>query len=234
MKLVKTSIVTLLAGAMLVGGTSCGTWTNTGKGAAIGGGGGAALGAGIGALIGGGKGAGIGAAIGSAVGAGAGVLIGKRMDKQQKELEAQLAEQAKVEQTTDKNGLQAIKVTFDGGILFATGKSNISPSAQADLTKFAVNLLNNPGTNVTIIGYTDNTGTMAANERVSNERAQAVRTYLLNCGVPADRLTAYGVPMADYVASNDTPEGRAMNRRVEIYITASQDMIKQAESGTLH
>ncbi len=233
MKIFKTSVIALVAGTMLVGGTSCGTWTNTGKGAAIGGGGGAALGAGLGALIGGGKGAGIGAAIGAAVGSGAGVLIGKRMDKQQKELEAQLAEQAKVEQTTDQNGLQAIKITFDGGILFATGKSNISPSAQADLTKFAVNLLNNPGTNVTIIGYTDNTGSMAANERVSNERAQAVRTYLINCGVPASRLTAYGVPMADYVASNDTPEGRAMNRRVEIYITASQDMINQAENGTL-
>ncbi|MDE6396479.1 MAG: OmpA family protein, partial [Muribaculaceae bacterium] len=95
MKTIKTLGIAFLAGSMLIGGTSCSTWTNTGKGAAIGGGGGAALGAGIGALIGGGKGAGIGAAIGAAVGTGAGVLIGKKMDKQQKELEAQLAEQAK-------------------------------------------------------------------------------------------------------------------------------------------
>lgn len=233
MKTYKTLVISVLSGAMLIGGTSCGSWTNTGKGAAIGGGGGAALGAGIGALIGGGKGAGIGAGIGAAVGAGAGALIGKRMDKQQQELEAQLAEQAKIEQTTDQNGLQAIKITFDGGILFATGKSNLSPSAQADLTKFAVNLLNNPDTNVQIFGYTDNTGSYQANEKVSNERANAVRTYLINCGVAASRLTARGIPMADYVASNDTPEGRAMNRRVEIYITANQAMIQQAEQGTL-
>lgn len=192
------------------------------------------MGAGIGALINGGKGAGIGSAIGAAVGTGAGVLIGQRMDKQQKELERQLAEQAKIEKTTDQNGLQAIKVTFDGGILFATGKSTLSAQAQADLTKFAVNLLNNPETNVQIIGYTDNTGSYAVNERLSNERAQAVRTYLINCGVPASRLSAYGVPMADYVASNDTPEGRAMNRRVEVYITASHAMIQQAQQGTLN
>ena len=233
MKALKTCGIALLAGTMLIGETSCSSWTNTGKGAAIGGGGGAALGAGIGALIGGGKGAGIGAAIGAAVGTGAGVLIGKKMDKQQKELEALLAEQAKIEQTTDQNGLQAIKVTFDGGILFPTGKWTLNPSAQADLTKFAVNLLNNPDTNVQIFGYTDNTGSMAANEKVSTERANAVRTYLINCGVPANRLTARGIPMADYVASNDTPEGRALNRRVEIYITANQAMIQQAEQGTL-
>jgi len=234
MNLLKKSAVVLLAGALFVGGTtSCSSWTNTGKGAAIGGGGGAALGAGIGALIGGGKGAGIGSAIGAAVGTGAGVLIGQRMDKQQKELERQLAEQAKVEQTTDQNGLQAIKVTFDGGILFATNSSTISPTAQADLTKFAVNLINNPGTNVQVYGFTDNTGKLDVNQRVSTARADAVRNYLLNCGVSGSRLSAQGIPMADYVASNDTPEGRAMNRRVEIYISASPEMIQQAEQGTL-
>lgn len=240
MKKIKNQIiVALCAVAMLVSGTSCGSWTNTGKGAAIGGGSGAAVGAGVGALIGKatgkgtGKGAGIGAAVGAAVGTGVGVLIGQKMDKQQKELEKQLAEQAKIEQTTDNNGLQAIKVTFDGGILFATGKADLTSKAQADLTKFAVNLLNNPGTEVTIIGYTDNTGSMAVNEKLSNERALAVRSYLVKCGVDANRLTAYGIPMADYIASNDTEAGRALNRRVEIYIYASQEMINQAENGTL-
>ena len=81
----------------LLGSAGCSSMTNLGKGAAIGGGGGGALGAGIGALIGGGKGAGIGAAIGAVVGAGAGALIGRKMDQQQKELEAQLAEKAAVE-----------------------------------------------------------------------------------------------------------------------------------------
>ena len=233
MKILKNSAICLVAVSMLIGGTACSSWTNTGKGAAIGGGSGAALGAGVGALIGKGKGAGIGAAVGAAVGTGVGVLIGQKMDKQQKELEAQLAEQAKVEQTTDVNGLQAIKVTFDGGILFATGKSNLSSNAQADLTKFAVSLINNPSTDVTVIGYTDNTGSMSANEKVSTERANAVRDYLIKCGVASKRITAYGKPMTDYIASNDTEAGRALNRRVEIYITANEDMIKQAENGTL-
>ena len=234
MKIIKTIAVASLAALMLVGQTSCSSMTNTGKGALIGGGGGAALGAGIGALIGGGKGAGIGSAIGAAVGTGAGVLLGRKMDKQQKELEAQLAQQAKVEQTTDQNGLQAIKVTFDGGILFATGKYDLSAQARADLTKFAVNLLQNPDTNVQIFGYTDNTGSMEVNTTLSNQRANAVRNYLIQAGVPAERLTAQGIPMADYVASNDTPEGRARNRRVEIYITANQTMIQKAENGTLN
>lgn len=117
MKALRYVGIVAVAGALLVGETACNSMTNTGKGALIGGGGGAAVGAGIGALIGGGKGAGIGSAIGAAVGAGAGALIGNKMDKQQKQLEEQLANQAKVEQTTDQNGLQAIKVTFDGGIL---------------------------------------------------------------------------------------------------------------------
>ena len=229
MKIFRYLTVALLATTILVGETSCSSMTNTGKGAAIGGGGGAALGAGLGALIGGGKGAGIGAAIGAAVGTGAGVLIGQKMDKQQKELQEQLAQQAKVEKTTDQNGLQAIKVTFDGGILFNTGKYNLSNQARADLNKFAVNLLQNPDTNVQIFGYTDNTGSMQVNTTLSDQRANAVRNYLIEGGVPASRLTAQGIPMADYVASNDTAEGRALNRRVEIYITANQQMIQQAE-----
>ena len=233
MKLPKYTLIALLCGAFLVGQTSCGSITNTGKGALIGGGSGAAAGAGIGALIGGGKGAGIGAAIGAAVGAGAGTLIGNRMDKQQKELQQQLAEQAKVEETTDANGLRAIKITFDGGILFATGKSDLSPQAQADLTRFAQSLNANPNTDVSIYGFTDNTGSFAANERVANSRAAAVMSFLVNKGVSPTRLHAEGIPMADYVASNDTPEGRALNRRVEIYITAAQEMIRQAEAGTL-
>ncbi len=206
---------------------------NTGKGALIGGGGGAALGAGLGAIIGGGKGAAIGSAIGAGVGAGAGALIGRKMDKQQQELEQQLAEQAKVEQTTDANGLQAIKVTFDGGILFPTNGTTLSASAKTDLSKFASSLINNPGTNVQVFGFTDNTGTMQVNQRVATGRADAVLTYLVNSGVTPTRITAQGVPMADYVASNETAEGRAQNRRVEIYITASQQMIQQAENGTL-
>ena len=88
-----------------------GSMNNTGKGAAIGGGSGAALGAILGGVIGKGKGAAIGAAIGTAVGAGTGALIGKKMDKAA--AEAKQIEGAQVEQITDNNGLQAVKVTFD-------------------------------------------------------------------------------------------------------------------------
>lgn len=207
--------------------------TQTGKGALIGGGGGAAVGAGLGALIGGGKGAGIGSAIGAAVGAGAGALIGNKMDKQQKQLQEELGQQATVEKTTDQNGLQAIKVTFEGGILFPTGKYSLNPQAQADLTRFAASLQQNPDTNVQIYGFTDNTGSFAVNQKLAGERADAVLSYLANSGVSPTRLSAQGIPMADYIASNDTAAGRAQNRRVEIYITANKDMIAKAEAGTL-
>lgn len=233
MKILKISIIALLCGAFLIGETGCNSMTNTGKGALIGGGGGAGLGAGLGALIGGGKGAGIGAAIGAAVGAGAGTLIGNKMDRQKKELEQQLANQAKVEQTTDQNGLAAIKVTFDGGILFPTNSSTLSEQAKADLSKFAANVQANPETDIHIYGFTDNTGTLQVNERVATSRADAVLSYLANQGVSPTRLSAHGVPMADYVASNETAAGRAQNRRVEIYITANKNMIQQAEAGTL-
>ncbi len=233
MKLAKKLGIPAMAVCVLLSAAGCSSWTNTGKGAAIGGGGGAALGAGIGALIGGGKGAAIGTAIGAAVGSGAGVLIGKRMDKQQAELQAELAKQAEIKQVTDENGLQAIQVTFNGGILFPTNGTTLSPSAKADLTKFATSLINNPGTNVQIYGYTDDTGSLAVNERVASGRADAVRNYLLNGGVSASRLSAEGLPMQDYIASNATAEGRAQNRRVAIYITASHEMIQEANNGTL-
>ncbi len=229
MKLFKASIAVALCASLFV--SSC-NMSNTGKGSLIGGGGGGALGAGIGALIGGGKGAAIGAGVGAAVGAGAGALIGNKMDKQQKKLQEELAN-AKVEQTTDKNGLQAIRVTFDGGILFPTGKWTINQGAQAELKQFAQSLQQNPLTDVSILGYTDNTGSMSANEKVSTNRADAVKTFLYNNGVANSRMEAKGLPMQDYVASNETAAGRAQNRRVEIYIYASPEMIKQAEDGTL-
>lgn len=231
MRSIKTFAASALAVSMLL--TGCSSMNNTGKGALIGGGGGAGLGAGLGALIGGGKGAAIGAAIGAGVGAGAGALIGRKMDKQQQQLQQELANSATVEKVTDDNGLQAIKVTFSSGILFPTNGTSLSQSAKNELSQFAQSLINNPNTNVQIFGYTDNTGSLAVNERVANGRADSVLAYLVNCGVSPARLSAKGIPMAGYVASNDTEAGRAMNRRVEIYITADQTMIKQAEAGTL-
>ncbi|MDR2885414.1 MAG: OmpA family protein [Rikenellaceae bacterium] len=229
MKKTKISILAVaLAAVCMVG---CSDMSNTGKGALIGTGAGAGLGAGIGALAGGGKGAAIGAAIGAAVGAGSGALIGKKMDKQQAELEK--IQNAKVEQVTDANGLQAIKVTFDGGILFATGQAALTANSKTALGNFATSLLQNPDTNVTIYGHTDSTGSRATNEKLSADRANSVSAYLVSKGVASSRMTTQGLASDQPVASNDTAEGRAQNRRVEIYITANQAMIEQANAGTL-
>ena len=156
------------------------------------------------------------------------MLIGKKMDNQAKALRE--IENAKVEEATDANGLKAIRVTFDGGILFPTNGTTLSTQARTDLSQFAQSLIQNPETNVQIKGYTDNTGSLEVNQRVSNGRADAVKNYLLQSGVAASRLSAEGLPMQDYIASNATAEGRAQNRRVEIFISANEAMIRQAEA----
>ena len=93
--------------------------------------------------------------------------------------------------------------------------------------------MENPDTDVQIYGFTDNTGSMQANEKVSNGRAESVRAYLQNNGVASSRLTSKGLPMDYYIADNSTAEGRAQNRRVEIYLYASKEMIEAANNGTL-
>lgn len=208
--------------------TSCGTWSNTAKGTAIGVGGGAAVGAGIGALAGN---TAIGSIIGAAVGGAAGALIGKKMDKQKKELEASLPQDTKIE--TVNNG-EALKVTFDSGILFATNSSTLGEASKSALRNFATSLKSNPDTNIRIVGYTDNTGKVDYNQTLSEKRAKSVYDYLMMQGVSSDRMSYEGKGVHDPVASNDTPEGRALNRRVEIVIMASQKMVQEAQQGTLH
>ena len=212
--------------------SGCASMNNTGKGAAIGGGSGAALGAILGGVIGKGKGAAIGAAIGTAVGAGTGALIGKKMDKAA----------AEAKQITDKNGLQAVKVTFDSGILFTTGNANLSAAAKSALSKFANNVLNqNRDMDVSIYGYTDNQGwknstaaqSQQKNLNLSQERAQSVSSYLLSCGVSTNQIKGVqGMGESDPVASNDTAAGREQNRRVEVYMYASEQMIKDAQAAS--
>ncbi len=230
MKITKLTGILFLSLAVLFS-TSCSTWTNTGKGAAIGGGGGAALGAGIGALAGGGKGAAIGAAVGAAVGTGAGVLIGKKMDKQKAQLEK--IKGAEVETVTDANNLQALKITLPSGILFQTNSSELSPAARESLRQFAASLRENPDTDITIYGHTDNTGSRAVNEKLSKERALSVANFLVGNSISRDRMKTEGLAYDVPVADNSTAEGRALNRRVEVYITANEDMINKAEQGTL-
>ena len=227
----KKTLCFILSVFLMLGVSGCDSLNNATKGGLIGAGGGGALGAGIGALIGKGKGAAIGGAIGAVAGGVAGTLIGKKMDKQAREL-AQIAG-AQVDTVTDVNGFEGIKVTFDEGILFAFNSSKLGQKAEASLNEFAKSLINNPQTDVQIYGHTDNVGTRAANEKVSNARATEVKNFLSNAGVPKARMTSKGLAYDYPVASNETDAGRAQNRRVEIYITANEDMIKAAQDGTL-
>ena len=220
-----------MSAVLLVSFSSCNSMSKTLQGGLIGGGGGAALGAGIGALIGKGKGAAIGGAIGAVAGGVAGTLIGKHMQKKADELAA--IQGASVSTVTDNNGFTGIQVTFDEGILFDTGKYALKTPAKNALSRFATSLINDPNTNVQIFGHTDNTGSRAVNEKLSLNRANAVKTYLQNSGVAGNRMEATGLAYDYPVASNDTKEGRAQNRRVEVYITADETMIQQAEAGTL-
>ncbi len=240
-------------GISLLGGTSCSSIKNTwdgmsqsGQGATAGGGIGAAVGTGVGALIGGGKGAWIGALVGGALGAGTGALVGNSMDKQKKALEQQLSqvksqsdqnsqaiEDIKVQMVKDRNDLDAIKVVMGNSVLFPTNSYKLSSEADAALNSLAFNLKQFPNTDVTVVGYTDNTGAEAYNMTLSENRAQSVVDYLESHGIAANRLKAVGKGEADPVASNSTVQGRAENRRVEIYITADKQMIQQAEQGRL-
>ena len=225
----KKFVTIFLCGAMIF--SSCGM-SNLGKGSLIGSGAGAAIGAGLGYLIGkDAQGAAIGAAIGTAVGGGTGAIIGNKMDKKAEELAA--LENAQVETVTDVNGLKAIKVTFDSGILFDFNKSNLQASAKKQLDQFAAEMADLPDTDITVLGHTDNVGTAEANQKVSDKRAAAVSNYLQNKGISKDRIIAEGHSFNDPVADNSTAEGRAQNRRVEIYISANENMIKAAEEGTL-
>ena len=214
---------------------SCGTATK--NGALIGTGAGAALGAIIGKIAGN---TAVGAAIGGAVGAGTGALIGKHMDKVK--AQAQAVQNAQVESVTDANGLQAVKVTFDSGILFATGSSTLSATAKSSLAKFAEVLKQNTDCDVAVQGYTDNAGwknstaeqSVQKNLNLSQQRAQAVTNYLNSLGVSNNQIrSTTGFGEANPVADNSTAAGKAQNRRVEVYMYASQAMIQAAEAGTL-
>jgi len=202
--------------------------SNTAKGTAIGAGSGAAVGAGVGALLNGGKGAAWGAGIGAVVGGAAGALIGNKMDKQKKELE-----QIKEAQVETVNDGQAIKVTFESGILFATNSSTLSQVSKTALTQFANSLKANPDTDVQIFGHTDSSGNDKINIPLSQARAGSVQDFLSMQGVSHSRMTAAGMGSSEPVADNSTSAGKALNRRVEIYILPNAKMIQEAEAGTL-
>ena len=231
MKNLKVMALALCAGIVMSG---C---NNLAKGTAIGAGGGAVLGAIVGKIAGN---TAVGAAVGTAVGAGAGALIGKHMDKVKAQAEA--VKNAQVEQITDANGLQGVRVTFDSGILFTTGSSTLSATAKNSLTQFAGVLKNNTDCDVAVQGYTDNAGwknstaeqSAQKNLNLSQQRAQAVTNYLMSLGVSSSQIrSTTGFGEANPVADNSTAAGKAQNRRVEVYMYASEQMINAAQNGTL-
>lgn len=215
--------------------------SNTGKGTLIGTAAGGAAGTGLGALIGhltGNTKLGtiIGSAAGTAVGATAGTLIGRKMDKAAEA--ARALEAAQVEKTKDSNGLDAVKVTFDNGILFAVGKSTLTPAAQASLRKFATNVLNvYTDCDVSICGFASSDGSDQTNLTLSQSRANAVQNFLTgNCGVAGRQIkgsTGYGEDPNYLIYDANGKEDRNASRRVEVYLYASEAMIKAAEAGTL-
>lgn len=208
--------------------------TKQGTGSLVGTGAGAVVGGIVGNLIGKNtKGTAIGAAVGAAVGAGAGTLIGRHMDKVAQEAASQV-NNAKVETVTDANGLACVKLTFDSGLLFAINKSDLTSAAKTDLTKFAGVLKNNSDCDVAIKGHTDASGNDNINIPLSQRRAESVSTYLKGQGVTSRQIRSVeGLGSSDPVPGHENTVTDAANRRVEVFLYASEAMIQRAEAGTL-
>ena len=213
-------IVTVLLVAMLAGvHESCGL-SKTVQGTAIG----AAAGGAVGAIIGKQTGnTAAGAIIGAAVGGAAGAYIGNYMDKQAEEMQRDL-EGATIERVGE-----GIMITFDSGILFDIDKATLKPDAQANLDKLAVILNKYADTNILVDGHTDATGSDEYNLKLSQSRSQSVANYLAGLQVNATRMTVMGYGESRPVATNDTPEGRTLNRRVEVGIMANEKLKEAAE-----
>jgi outer membrane protein OmpA-like peptidoglycan-associated protein len=193
--------------------------TKTKQGAVIG----TLAGAAAGAAIGGKKHRAGGALIGAAAGAVAGGLIGNYLDKQAQELDA--IPGAEVEKKND-----ALIVNFEGGILFDTNSSTLSPGGQDRLRSVARTVSQYPKERMIVKGHTDSTGNAQYNQRLSEERANNVRSFLVVEGVPAARVTAIGFGASMPVANNTTPEGRQQNRRVEIEIRPDEEVMSSGET----
>ncbi|MDR2232099.1 MAG: OmpA family protein [Tannerella sp.] len=223
MRSMRTIFVLFLCVVFIFSG--CGM-SKTATGTLIGVGGGAAVGAGVGKVAGN---TALGAVIGAAVGGAAGAIIGNRMDKQKKELESVLPEDTGVEIIEEEGQPPALRVTFDSGILFATNSSTVSAASKSALRNLAVNLEQNPDTDLKIIGHTDNTGAVDYNQTLSEKRAKSVYDYLIEQGLSSRRMVYEGKGIREPVASNNTAEGRAENRRVEVMILANEKMIQDAQ-----
>ena len=202
--------------------TSLQNANNTQKGAGIG----ATTGAVIGAIIGNNSKIGTagGALIGAAVGGGTGALIGNKMDKQAREIDQALPG-ADVERVGE--GIRL--VLNENAVRFDTGKATLTTAAKANLDKLVPVFKEYADTNIEIYGYTDITGSPEFNLTLSQKRAESVRTYLASKGLLNSRFKTTGLGIADPIASNETAEGRAQNRRVEFAILANEKMVQDAK-----
>jgi outer membrane protein OmpA-like peptidoglycan-associated protein len=178
-------------------------------------------GAAAGAIVGAGVGMAAGgddkrnAAIGAAVGAIAGASVGGYMDKQERELrEATAGTGIEVERKGDQ-----LQLTMPSNVTFAVNSATIQPGFYGPLDDVAKTLVQYPSTAVDIIGHASSDGADDTNMTLSQQRAQAVRTYLVGKGTQAVRINAIGMGETQPIADNATPEGRAANRRVEIILT---------------
>lgn len=180
---------------------------------------GAAAGAALGALVGIAAGDNAeerrrGAVVGAIVGGGLGAIGGAQLDRQEAELRANMGSNATIVNT----GSQLI-VTLPQDILFATDSTALTGALQSDLYTLARSINDYPDTTVNVIGHTDNVGAASYNLDLSQRRAQAVSSVLINAGVAPYRIRSIGRGEDAPVATNLTPEGRQQNRRVEIIIT---------------
>jgi outer membrane protein OmpA-like peptidoglycan-associated protein len=210
-----------LAGAIVLGG--CASMSQKQRGAVIG----ASAGAAVGGVIGNQTGSTArGAIIGAVVGGAAGAIIGHQMDQQAKEL------QQNINGATVERVGEGIDVTFASGILFPFNSTDILPAGKTNLQELANSLEKYPNSDILIVGHTDSVGTDAYNLDLSQRRAQAASAYLQSLGVPATRLQTLGKGEAEPGQSNDTEEGRARTRRVEVAIYASEAYRNQVKNGS--
>ena len=203
--------------AIVMLATGCADMSDTQRRTAIGAGAGALGGAAIGAMTGGR--AGTGAVIDAGVGALGTYIWSQHMEKQKQEMQAATqGTGVTVTQTADNQ----LKLDIPSDISFATNRSDIQPSFRPILDRFAEGLRNNPNADVRIIGHTDSTGSDAINDPLSLDRAMSTRNYLTARGVSGARIHVDGRGSREPIASNDTAEGRARNRRVEIFMGERQ------------
>lgn len=216
--------ILFLAGTIFTSCKSIQNANNTQKGAAIGTAAGAVIGAVIGNNVGSKNNSELGAILGGVVGGVAGGVIGNQMDKQAREIEEALPG-AEVERVGE-----GIKLTLgENAVRFATNKATLTATAQANLDKLVPVFKDYENTNIVIYGYTDSTGAVDYNQKLSEKRANSVRNYLASKGLNNSRFETKGLGVKDPIATNDTAEGRSKNRRVEFAIVANEQMIKEAK-----